>query len=92
MGDGTKAYLAVIDLRTKVLDGTATQDEREDFFALITRMAMEVATVAADIGIQHNIDITEEPGQSLAVGIEKLFAIGMGVPGPITESILSEGA
>lgn len=87
---GIEAYYRLVDLRANVLDGTATEEEREAYFAMLRTIVLEFGVAMAQVGMQYNVPVAEPGhGQDMAVLFEGLLAVAMGVPGPTTQGLFA---
>lgn len=74
-------YFKTVDLRAKVLDGTATEWERKHYFNQMTIATVNLLHAISLVGIEYNVSVCTENGHNLAAGMDALAAYAIGAPG-----------
>lgn len=86
--EGTEEYLQFVNLRNAVLEGNATEDERQHYFYELEHLILNLGIAAATVAIEHNVSGLQGCGRELAVHLDALLAVGTGRPGPIMSSMI----
>lgn len=87
---GVQEYFKIVDLRDRVANGTATAEERTNYFEQLEAASVHLFHAAAVVGLEYNICVHNEPGMTMVVALENVFAFGAGLPGPLVESMIQK--